>query len=96
VLRETTSPETQFQPADQDLARPGLSRLYSTCFCQGQLVQRWVPLARCLRLRLWEGGGSFKRLVEQMKSGALDEDESDDKTFKYELVSSVGGEKKDW
>ena len=31
-----------------------------------------------------------------MKSGALDEDESDDKTFKYELVSGGGGEKKDW
>jgi hypothetical protein len=38
------------------------------------------------------GGESFKRLVEQTKSGALDEDESDDKTFK--LVSSGG--KKDW
>ena len=36
------------------------------------------------------GGGVFQRLVEQMKSVALDEDESDDKTFKYELASSGG------
>ena len=42
------------------------------------------------------GGDSFKKLVEQMKSGGLDQDDSDDKTFKYELVSSGGGEKKDW
>ena len=37
---------------------------------------------------------SFKRLVEQMKSGGLNEDESDDKTFKYELVSSGGVKRK--
>jgi hypothetical protein len=36
------------------------------------------------------GGDSFKRLVEQMKSEGLDQDDSDDKTFKYELVSSGG------
>ena len=29
-----------------------------------------------------------------MKSGALDEDESDDKTFKYELVSGGGVKRK--
>jgi hypothetical protein len=34
------------------------------------------------------GWDSFKKLVEQMKSGGLDQDDSDDKTFKYELVSS--------
>ena len=28
------------------------------------------------------GGDSFKKLVEQMKSGGLDQDDSDDKTFK--------------
>ena len=36
------------------------------------------------------GGGVFQRLVEQMKSVALDEDESDDKTFKYQFVSLWG------
>jgi len=36
------------------------------------------------------GGDSFKKLVEQMKSGGLDQDDADDKTFKYELVSSGG------
>jgi hypothetical protein len=40
------------------------------------------------------GGDSFKKLVEQMKSGGLDQDESDDKTFKYELVSSGGVKRK--
>jgi hypothetical protein len=40
------------------------------------------------------GGGSFKKLVEQMKSGGLDQDDSDDKTFKYGLVSSGGVERK--
>ena len=36
----------------------------------------------------------FKKLVEQMKSGGLDQDDSDDKTFKYELVSSGGVKRK--
>jgi hypothetical protein len=40
------------------------------------------------------GGDSFKKLVEQMKSGGLDQDDSDDKTFKYELVSSGGVKRK--
>ena len=35
-----------------------------------------------------------KKLVEQMKSGGLDQDDSDDKTFKYELVSSGGVKRK--
>ena len=41
-------------------------------------------------------GGVFQKACRAHEVGALDEDESDDKTFKYELVSSVGGEKKDW
>jgi hypothetical protein len=40
------------------------------------------------------GGDSFKKLVEQRKSGGLDQDDSDDKTFKYELVSSEGVKRK--
>jgi hypothetical protein len=36
------------------------------------------------------GGDSFKNLVKQMKSGGLDQNDSDDKTFKNELVSSGG------
>jgi hypothetical protein len=40
------------------------------------------------------GGDSFKKLVEQMKSGGLDQDDSDDKTFKYELVSGGGVKRK--
>jgi hypothetical protein len=40
------------------------------------------------------GGDSLKKLVEQMKSGSLDQDDSDDKTFKYELVSSGGVKRK--
>jgi hypothetical protein len=40
------------------------------------------------------GGDSFKKLVEQMKSGGLDQDDSDDKTFKYGLVSSGGVKRK--
>ena len=40
------------------------------------------------------GGDSFKKLVEQMKSGGLDQDNSDDKTFKYQLVSSGGVKRK--
>jgi hypothetical protein len=40
------------------------------------------------------GGDSFKKLVEQMKSGGLDQDDSDDKTFKCELVSNGGVKRK--
>jgi hypothetical protein len=57
------------------------------------LKREWIDLsAPCHPMLVsWAcvtGGDSFKKLVEQMKSGGLDQDDSDDKTFKYELVSS--------
>jgi hypothetical protein len=40
------------------------------------------------------GGDSFKNLVDQMKSVGLDQNDPDDKTFKYDLVSSGGVKRK--
>jgi hypothetical protein len=59
------------------------------------LKHEWIDLSAPSHLMLVSGacvtgGDSFKKLVEQMKSGGLDQDYSDDKTFKYELVSSGG------
>ena len=61
------------------------------------LKREWIDLSAPTHPMLVSGacvtgGDSFKKLVEQMKSGGLDQDDSDDKTF--ELVSSGGVKRK--